>query len=241
MIELKSNNVYCIGDTHGIYNTFRAIKNSPIEDCLLLHVGDFGIGFSYEDYNQLINLNSYLANKNIRLLIIRGNHDNPIYFQGKNKIHCNNTHIEFLEDYSEKKINDRTFLFVGGGISIDRINRDINESYWIDEKVVLKEDYKNLPHYDFLITHSVDKSCPVVVGFKAIKYWLDLDKSLEADLVEERENLFKLIEHVKPKFNIFGHFHKSFRYEENGRKYIGLDINEILDITKYTYEEKTNN
>lgn len=108
------------GDIHGefkqlIYN----IKRLSISDAVIVVAGDCGIGFEKpEYYNQLYNkISPTLKKQHVKLLLIRGNHDDPAYFDGNR--------IDFplmtaLPDFSIIQFNGLHALCVGGGISVDK-------------------------------------------------------------------------------------------------------------------------
>jgi metallophosphoesterase superfamily enzyme len=88
-----------IGDIHGNFNglitklTQRRIRNEN-----LIQVGDFGLGFRREKDDLLFmdKLNESLIKKGNRLFVIRGNHDNPKFFDGAIQM----SNLQLLPDYS---------------------------------------------------------------------------------------------------------------------------------------------
>jgi calcineurin-like phosphoesterase family protein len=64
----------------------------------------------------LENLNKFLHEKDIFMIAIRGNHDNPEYFKGDYKF----TNLHLVPDYTVLKLEGQNFLFIGWSISIDR-------------------------------------------------------------------------------------------------------------------------
>ena len=126
-------------------------------------------------------------------------------------------------------INDEKYLFVGGAISIDRMFRRENISYWSDEIFNLKED--KISDCDVLITHSA----PPWIGptdRERIEYFLSKDPSMWDQLVDERKKHDRLIELSKPKIHICGHFHLSEKkFSEKHSCYSRiLDILEFEDL-----------
>ena len=78
---------------------------------MLIVAGDCGFGFEKKEYyEQMVRRNAKRMNQaNNWIVFVRGNHDNPAYFDGAILQACNHT-----------------ILCVGGAISIDRIYRKIN-------------------------------------------------------------------------------------------------------------------
>jgi calcineurin-like phosphoesterase family protein len=90
-----------------------------MKDTLVIVAGDCGFGFERKGYYEnIVKRNTKRVNEsNNWFLFIRGNHDNPAYFDGKTFRHKRFTCIP---DYSVVKANGHTILCVGGAISVDR-------------------------------------------------------------------------------------------------------------------------
>lgn len=211
--------VIVCGDIHGGFSRFeKEIEKEDYKDCIIIQVGDYGIGFKDTigaEIQTQSYVNEFLKERNIQLYVIRGNHDDPEFFNGDKRLTFSN--IEFLPDYSTKIINGKKFLFVGGGISIDRkwrIEAEQNgkgKSYWEDEVFVLNyEEAVKHKDCDILITHST----PSWIGptnKSGIATFCAADKPLWDECLEERELHNKLFEIVKPKKSFHGHFHRHER------------------------------
>jgi calcineurin-like phosphoesterase family protein len=220
-------NVYFLGDTHGNHKQIKfLIKSRKITDAVIFHVGDFGVGFktAERDIEDIEDLNEFLKEKNIIMYVIRGNHDNPIYFNG-NYIYDN---IKLVEDYTVVEVNNKKVLLVGGALSIDRAQRIRTNTeyirigreerfYWSTEVFVLDEEkLAEIKDIDIVVTHTspstvypsnVNGYPPVVTQFK------DGDENLLTDLDDERALLSKFWEigkvNNKPTHYYYGHFHSS--------------------------------
>jgi len=222
-----SKAVYIVGDVHGKWEElFARINNYEIKDCYLICIGDLGIGFKVSHTKEIRMLeiaNTFFTTRDIQFLSIRGNHDNPNYFDGSIKL----SNFRLLPDYHIEFINDEKFLFVGGAISIDRKIRQEGVSYWNDEAFVLKPDFA--VECDVLITHSA----PFWLGSftkDGILGWCNRDQHLWRDCVKEREELATLFELAKPKKSFCGHFHTSLTQEHNGCVSKILDELEIVEL-----------
>lgn len=116
--------VYVIADPHGFWDVLKVKINTDenMRNCILIIAGDNGIGFARHEtiMNQCELLNKTLANNNIICFMIRGNHDNPSYYDG-NTINMSNLHA--IPDYTIISVGDENILCVGGAISIDRVAR----------------------------------------------------------------------------------------------------------------------
>ena len=224
-MELTTDLLVVMGDTHGDWGpALNAIERNRIHDAIILHAGDVGIGFFPKDVQEEIleSLNAELAERNVRMYCIRGNHDDPQYFTGDYAY----SNVTLMPDYTHMRINGEEFLFVGGAISIDRTKRTPFKSWWPDE--VLVYDAERVTPCDVLVTHTApnwvgpnDKTC--------IAYYTELDTSLWSECVDERILMNKLIEACGAKRHYCGHFHMSATAENNGCRSTILNINELLE------------
>lgn len=244
--------ILILGDIHGNFNFLKnQITSKKITDCTLIQVGDFGIGFTYEENDNITlkNLDNFLGENNIKMYVIRGNHDNPMYFEG-NHIYDN---LKLLKDYTTDIIDGYKFLFIGGAISVDRTQR-IRENnsniryggrkrcYWENEGVVYNtEILKDVQDVDIVITHTAPDWCfpNNKLGFgRFVEDWAKYDTKLIEDLSFERNqmtniflDLYKNNNNIKKHF--YGHFHNSNLDNFDGVDHHLLDINEFYHL--YTY------
>ena len=209
-----SKPIYIVGDVHGKWDElFTRINNYEIKDCYLICVGDLGIGFKDSHAKEIRMLeiaNTFFAARDIEFLSIRGNHDNPTFFNKEIKTFSN---LRLIPDYHVEFINDEKFLFVGGAVSIDRKIRKPNFSYWEDELFVLKPEFA-VP-CDVLITHSA----PIWIGpvdKEGILGWCDRDEYLWRDCIKERDDHTELYRLANPKKAFIGHFHLPFSVDFRG-------------------------
>lgn len=74
------------GDIHGEFKTLLyELKRKQIEDAVVLVAGDCGIGFEKPAYYEQLykKLELTLVKLNCMLILMRGNHDNPDYFENR--------------------------------------------------------------------------------------------------------------------------------------------------------------
>ena len=104
-----------------------------IEDHHLIVAGDCGFGFEKPGYYEnIVRKNTRrMSAANNWIVFVRGNHDDPAYFDGYTF-----THKRFLAvpDYAVIQACSHTILCVGGAISVDR-------QYRLDRKPLEKEIY----------------------------------------------------------------------------------------------------
>lgn len=232
-----TDQILALGDTHDLSIISRILDRHDLKDCVLIHVGDAGEGFGKNPVERdspiLFNLvNQNLELRNVKLLIIRGNHSNPSYFDPNHFFNKNLSNVEFVQDYSYKTINNKKFLFAGGAVSIDRQLRVDGVDYWKNEIFVLPDNLESLDHCDVLITHSCPTEAPPY-GFDNIKGWFKNDLTLKEELIKERQDISKLVKQVQPSQVYYGHFHTVISERIDGIYYRGLDINEVISIINY--------
>jgi len=108
---MSDTNVVLCGDSHGEWDAlFRKLEHLQIEDCVLLHVGDLGVGFKSLDkqHREIELLNNRFKKRNIQFKGARGNHDDPKYFLGT----VNHSHFELIRDYSYQTFNGDCSLYM---------------------------------------------------------------------------------------------------------------------------------
>lgn len=136
MINVLKFNVetsFFIGDIHGEFKGLKScIKKYDLKNCLLFCCGDIGFGFEkLQHYKDLIpKLNKLCKSNNVYVIFIRGNHDDPSYFDNTT---INYSNIKAVSDYTIVQvfdINDKekynplhSVLCIGGATSIDRTYR----------------------------------------------------------------------------------------------------------------------
>lgn len=224
--------IYILGDVHGQFGRLREnIVKFNFRDCYIICVGDLGIGFQHPlrgEMSQCVKLNNFMVERNIQFMSIRGNHDDPIYFNGPNQITLSN--FRLLSDYHLEEINGERFLFVGGAVSIDRTHRTEGRSYWKDEVFVYDEE--RVQPCDVLITHSA----PHWIGpfdKDGLSGWCERDATLWDICYKERIEHNLLIQKCGAKRHYCGHFH-AYHWVEFGECYSTiLNIDQFKEHWKY--------
>jgi Icc-related predicted phosphoesterase len=217
-----------LGDTHGEWKTvFYNIKQKDISNATIIHVGDVGVGFKKsekEELEVLMRVNEFLAERNIEMLAIRGNHDNPDYFNGSYRF----SNLKLLADYTTLTLNDEQFMFVGGAISIDRHMRTDGLDYWSSEKFQFNEDRIKGQKCDVLVTHTA----PKWLGLNSkgpIQWHLNQDKNLWEELEQERQDMNYLYNRMQPKKFYCGHFHMRMEIMNEYTQARILNIHEMIE------------
>jgi hypothetical protein len=244
MYDIGDKMIITLGDIHGRFNLLQTnITNLNLSDCVIIQVGDFGVGFDNlkNDLQTLTVLNKFLSDRDIQLFVIRGNHDGPTFFTGDKYFFSN---IFLLKDYSTISYGSegKKILCVGGAISVDRGNdsegpwqgRVEGFDYWKDENFVLDEaKLKVMSDVDIVLTHSAPDFC-FPHGVTGTQKWINSNPELYFELIKEREDLTKmyniLSENNKIRQWCYGHFHSGKRDEYLDTKFVLLSIDEFYEI-----------
>jgi predicted phosphodiesterase len=239
--------VFC-GDIHGEFETI-VYKLNNLTDTALIVCGDIGMGFYKDEYyfSLFKKLNLKLLKNRNHLLLFRGNHDNPDYFNGTFKQY---KHLFLIPDYTVLEINGlANVLCIGGATSIDRSYRIHEElrgkrkTYWGDAELPCFDEQKlkeiNRIYADniqIVATHT----CPSFAyptTKQSIKEWLNVDEGLNETLDKERntmDNIFKALQ--KGQKNItdwyYGHFHEHKLEQHEGVNFRLCDCGEMNEFRK---------
>lgn len=195
--------------------------NKLVKGSLIVVLGDSGFGSTSEEkiIKFFTDKNKILAYNNVSIVFIRGNNDDPSYFDGE-KIDFSN--IKAVPDYSILETKDKNILCVGGAISADRMwkreqeKRVSKKLFWESEAPVfnpelIKEAVDNFKHIDYVFSHSAPSFLNIGIDMSNIKDWEEKDKDLKNDIENERTCMDKVFETLrdngsKPLFWGFGHF-----------------------------------
>jgi len=248
--------LFFLGDTHGenmcIAPYLLKGKADPIEQKAIIHVGDFGIGFSSSDnaeHEKLDILNTRLKENNVTLYIIRGNHDNPHWFKypspkARRPYICYEN-IIFVPDHTLLTINlkdhDRPLKIYcnGGAISIDRSNKTLDINYWTEEKFTCPspEELLEIPtDLDIIVTHTRPLGVEPSVYNQMVMNMCLKDDQLDKDLRKEQVEMKKMFDSIRERNDIrnniihyFGHFHWSRKERIGNIAHVTLAIKELTE------------
>ena len=236
-IELDYDSTIMLGDIHGTFEAIsKFIIDNDIRDTVLIQVGDFGVGFgdSENTFIRLNVLNKTLEERDCTVVAIRGNHDDPSWFN----VAWDFSHILLAPDYTVLETRNRTFLLVGGAISIDRKMRiaydkdSTYKTYWTGEcfeynDTLLDEVLKSDVNIDTVVTHSAPYYT-YPYSDSILQEWYAQDSNLYDDIKAERNDLNKLYDKLSTKYNIkewyYGHYHSAQITLYNDTKFVLLDM-----------------
>lgn len=260
--EFSKQDIYVIADIHGNFGVLMVnIKKYDLKNCIILICGDVGLGFySREYYNETFEtINNECIFRNIHLLMIRGNHDDPLYFNEK-LIKFSN--VETLNDYTILQVDNKNILCVGGAISIDRSVRKytyenrlnytliqllydnpnaklddakklVYPSYWEYEPPIYDEGLLNfINDLGFNIDYVVTHTSPSF-AFKntkdGIEFWLKKDKELSKDLDKERKSLSLIYDFLIKNNNVIKKWVYGHFHDSNNEKINGTEFIALIN------------
>lgn len=240
---------------------------NPYSNSVIFVAGDCGFGFNKEKYytDLLEKYNKILEYNNIYLIFVRGNHDDPSYFDGER---VNFSNIKAVPDYSIVEANGKVILCVGGAISTDRVWRKEQEKrinrfkstnpktlYWANEapildKTKMDEIFGEYDKIDYVISHTAP-SFVDPMEHTGLQEWEDNDKDLRTDVVNERVTMDRIFEYLrdnnrKPIYWAYGHFDMTlidkrsgtwFRALSDGFNPVNID-NDVCFITATKNDNK---
>jgi predicted phosphodiesterase len=235
-------NIIFVGDIHGDFNVIlKYIKIYDLRNCFFYVCGDFGVGFDSEnkELKKFKYFSNALKSRNNKLVAIRGNHDDPKYFN--NNFNVGN--IECIPDYTILNINNIKILGIGGSISIDRSpnryynwdGRKVNVNYWSDEKTNLLNDNQlnSINNVDVIVSHDSPTFCYPQTKSGIIN-WLTCDLTLDNDVSENRNKLKIIYDnlktHNKIKYWFYGHYHEYNNQNIDDTNFILLDCDMFWDL-----------
>ena len=240
------NNILFCGDIHGLTNLKTISLNyiKDINNSLIIFCGDIGIGFSSSiiEKNILKDCNEIIKQQNIHYILFRGNHDNPLFFT--NNSEYNQSNITLIQDYTILNTQNNNILCIGGGISIDRVQRIPNISYWDNETVIplnegLKYKIKNLSYnIDIICTHNAPTYIkPVNIDINTQGQFIENWSLYDNELKKDKDKINLKISYDNIKFiglDMFYLYAKTIKYTLT-KSLIkrGPDFLDINDIEKY--------
>ena len=257
----SAKSVVVSGDIHGDFNhlVFKMCVQYEMRDTLLIVAGDCGFGFeSRNSYEEMAKRNSKrLSEANNWIVFVRGNHDNPAYFDGETFRH---RRMMCVPDYSIIQACSHTILCVGGGISIDRVYR--MDKWQADQKKRFRSHYtpsddRLTKHYywsneapvfddaqlqeinekfaiDIVITHTAPTFCELQNKNFLLQFAAS-DATLLDDVRAERATMDALYDRLRHDAHplahwFYGHFHQSWHSDVDGVKFSMLDVMEFREV-----------
>lgn len=235
--------IYVVGDIHGNPTSLiiQIELNPDYKDCTFVLLGDVGI-FKYRDYKRYLSLDNLCNDRNINVLALRGNHDNPSFFSPDNKdpiIRKFKSKFKKIEliDLETILTDYGTILLYPGAISRDRcVRKSFNMlpgkvlnpykggDWWYDEECKIIPESK----VDYILSHIGPLSDDT--DFVIPECFLKYDTYLSRDLENEQNKLKQILLNTQPRKWVFGHYHQDMEYVINNTNCICLGIDTIREL-----------
>lgn len=251
IVESDKKNVVICGDIHGEFETLvYNLKINNITDSLIIVAGDCGFGFHKASYYDMLykRLAPKLRTQGNIIFFVRGNHDDPAYFDGKTFV---KKYMRCVADYTVVSVAGHNILCVGGAISIDReprlremelnriLGKDKQPLYWKDEApVFLPDEIKELTQsgikIDTVVTHTAPDFCEKR-SKSGLTEWVKLDPHLLNDIALERLSLTSLYDELMGNGHplerwYYGHFHMTAHYCKSVMYFVAIDALEFKSM-----------
>lgn len=253
----KAKGIVVSGDIHGDFNAlvYKCCIQYEMKDTLIIVAGDCGFGFERQGYyeNLYKRNRERLSKANNWLVMIRGNHDNPAYF---NDYPIHHTRWMTLPDYSVIKACGHTILCLGGATSIDRTYRMDSQYYHLPQKDKPLEPstywHGEQPVFDMAKLDAVNEKCAIdtvvshtapsfcqLISHNFLNVWATHDEALIEDVKKERivmDRLYNYLIYMNHplRYWFYGHFHQSWHQELDEVQYNMLDIMELRELMPLT-------
>jgi UDP-2,3-diacylglucosamine pyrophosphatase LpxH len=235
--------LWICGDIHCELSNlvWKAVRQLKIRHADILIVGDFGAGFGRPKSMDVAyaRICPELKENDIRLYTIRGNHDDPAFFDGSHDYE----RLRFLPDHRTIELCGKKIYPIGGAVSTDidlvdpltrksrRMQNDAlirfgssKRIWWPDETPV--QITENLPESaDIIASHDAPLSFePPLMRDAHVR-----DNTWQK-VVESRRYLDFVLRTVKPSQWFYGHFHNHYEGIFQGTHYLGIDIAEMMQV-----------
>ena len=251
--------VMIAGDWHGNADWARHVigmapRLAREERPLILHLGDFGIWPGKPGAAYLDAVRRACLDNDVDIRFIDGNHEDFTQLQGLrirdaapagHRVPAEET-VRWIPRGFRWQWHGRTWLALGGGVSVDKAMRREGANWWPEEEITAEQEREVIAdgRADVMLTHD----CPSGVRhtFPPPPPFWDPRDLARSDA--HRERLQRITEAVRPRWLMHGHLHRAYRRTcdigYGPVKVTGLDCDggdgpnyAILDIKAMTWEE----
>ncbi|MDH2424786.1 hypothetical protein [Sphaerisporangium sp. TRM90804] len=208
--------VLVAGDWHGRTSwAFSVLRRLPEllpggSTRIVLHLGDFGVWPGGDHYLNAVD--RYLEEAGAVLWFVDGNHEDfsqlnriPLY-DGMGAV---TDRIWHLPRGYRWKWHDRTWLALGGAVSVDRALRAPGETWWPDEEITQGQARRAADdgHADVMVCHDAPSWVPLNLPAPP-SLWAPEDLRRAN---KHRGRLQDVVDEVQPSHLLHGHYHLAHR------------------------------
>lgn len=172
---------------------------------VILHLGDFGVWPGHAGRSYLAAILEALYDAGAQLWFIDGNHEDFTQLEGFNTRW--GPRIRHLPRGHRWDWHNRTWLAMGGGVSVDKVFRREGVSWWADEEITHAQATKAADdgQADVMVCHDAPSSVDLRLP-PPPRGW-DLRDLARSD--KHRELLQDITDEIQPAWLIHGHYHLS--------------------------------
>lgn len=225
--------------------SFSRLSFNNYDNTLIIVSGNCGIGMKSKKYYEdtFAELDKVLAANNSYIFFVRGNNDDPSYFENKA---IDFEHVKTLPDYSVVVLKNYNCLCIGGSVSIDKEWKLSQEKqfgtkmFWENEAPIFDEKKLDEILNEFNISCVVTSTAPTFVypgtnSFKRSK-WFSNDKTILKEFNKERKTIDKIYEKImdcehKPYLWFYGRFKLQQTSKTNDIMFVSLTQYQTMQIS----------
>jgi predicted phosphodiesterase len=227
------------GDWHGSFNWTRAglktLGDAGVKQ--VFHAGDFSIAFTGR-WPDLVNIcESVCKSYDMQLFITPGNHENWEWIESReyddDGLHWVSDSVAIMRRNTIMRVEDRTFLSLGGAVSVDRSMRTRGIDYFPEEEIQygdilrLEALVKEVGDVDIMVCHDAPGG-----GTDAVQRILDIPPHMSIFPAEgivasghHRATMETAFNMVQPKVFVHGHFHAPDMKQVDDTLFVSLGCN----------------
>lgn len=249
MVEIKEGitNLFVVGDIHG---EFTKLVNDitfkyKLTNSVVIIAGDSGFWYHKPGYYERLwyRMKKNLEKFNNMILCIRGNHDNPWYYNPANWTGFDRWRT--VQDHEVLDILGTKILCIGGATSIDQKHRhewnEREESRGSDRRIwwrTERPDKVQVSHLPNTVDIVISHEAPIQIG-PVVSRSDDMSLEVYRNVCEDRDYLGTVLQEIKPKKWYFGHYHKSMTGTFGPTMFYGLGIGELMQYPIESYGENS--
>lgn len=225
--------------------SFYGLSFNNYDNTLIIVSGNCGIGMKSKKYYEdtFAELDKVLAANNSYIFFVRGNNDDPSYFENKA---IDFEHVKTLPDYSVVVLKNYNCLCIGGSVSIDKEWKLSQEKqfgtkmFWENEAPIFNEKKLDEILNEFKISCVITSTAPTFVypgtnSFKRSK-WFSNDKAILKEFNKERKTMDKIYEKImdcdhKPYLWFYGRFKLGQNSKTNDIMFVSLTQYQTMQIS----------
>lgn len=176
---------------------------------LILHLGDFGIWPGAGGAEYLDDVLCASGDYGVRIWFADGNHEDFSQLEAfRLDEDRDDKYVSWLPRGYRWEWHGRTWVAVGGGVSLDRVIRTEGRDWWPEEEITDEQEVAIIAggHADVMACH--DRPSGVVHTFPDRPAWWDQRDVDRSERHEER--LQRIVDAVRPAHFMHGHLHRAY-------------------------------